>query len=210
MAKNFLGGMGDRISKMEKSLIQDKTREYGQAFKLGIPDAEVIVNKASIQISREAEEDKKVIDMKPFFRKSPKAKRTEKGGWYLIVPIRRYTGRNADVREKASGMSNRLYKDLNKRPGGIGGQTTVISDYLYDNRKGNFSPVPELNYKPKSHNITKMENKRGRGSTYVSFRVVGSKSAPNSWLINRQHADGENLTEEVQKIVDAMKTWKGR
>lgn len=206
--KNFLDGMGNRIKRMEQAIAEDKAREFEQRFKAGISDADVTRNKTRVQVSRALEDQgKQVIDMKPFFKNSPKAKKTKNGGWYLVVPIRRFTGRDKDTREKASGMSSRLYKDVNRQMKG-GTSNTIVSDYLYDNRKGSFSPVPELNYTPKSNNISKMKNTKGRGSTYVSFRVVGSNSAPSSWIINREHANPDNLSVEVQKIVDATRRQK--
>lgn len=143
-----------------------------------------------------------VIDLKKAFRKSKHAKRKSDGGWYMIVPIRRYAGRQK--KDQARGMSKKLYEELRQAPNG-----NVVSDYLYGNRTVK-SQVPELNYTPKSNNISKIKNTAGRGNIYVSFRVVSDKSPANSWLLNRDKADPEDLSEEAKRIVNQVRGFKTR
>lgn len=141
-----------------------------------------------------------VIDLKKSFRQSSKARLKRNGGWYLIVPIRRYTSRKK--KDSARGMSKKMYEELRQAPNG-----NVVSDYLYSNRRPQ-SQVQELNYTTRSQNITKMDNKKGRGSTYVSFRVVSDKSPANSWLLNRDQVDPDDLSEEARRIVNQVRGFK--
>lgn len=141
-----------------------------------------------------------VIDLKKAFRQSKHAKQKSTGGWYMIVPIRRFTDRAK--KDQARGMSKKMYEQLRQAPNG-----NVVSDYLYGNRTIK-SQVPELNYKPKSNTITKKPNPKGRGSVYTSFRVVSDKSPANSWLLNRDKADPDDLSEEAKRIVSQVRGFK--
>lgn len=141
------------------------------------------------------------VDMKPYFRRSPKAKKTEGGGWHMIVPIRRYSTSSKKA-SKSQKMSRKLYDDVRSK---ADGQTdrTVVSDYLYD--RNQVSPIPELNYTPKSNNITVQENPSGRGNIYTAFRVVSDKSPANSWIINRGTAKEENISNRIRKIIRTVR-----
>lgn len=145
-----------------------------------------------------------VVDLKKLFAQSPKRKDTEGGGWHMVIPIRRYTGRQKEVREKSTGMSNRLYTGLLNQPIKRG-YADLVSDFLYDNRREG-SAIPELNYKPKSKNITRF-SRRGGGHTYVSFRTVSDKSHPASWVINRSNTDPDNKTAEVRRIIKEVEKY---
>lgn len=191
--------MAKRMDKATDNIKRQMMQDYYRALSKNLSDDKVTVETSGdseITVKQEVEE-KKVIDLKQFFRRSNKVNRTDKGGWYLIVPIRRYT-RGA---KKSSGMSRKMYDELRSAPGS--GNTTLISDYLYTNRR--VSPIPELNYNPKSKTITRLKNKQGRGNTYVSFRTVSNTSAPSSWLINRDKATEENLTPRIKSIINQVR-----
>lgn len=185
---------GDSIKKRvlhqaHNALVQELQNEENVEVELRGDDA--------LAVTQEGREEGAPLDLKPFFRRSPKANRKRKGGWYLIVPIRRYT-RGAS---KASGMSRRMYDELRSAP--APNNRTIISDYLYNNRSQ--SPIPELNYEPKSRTITRMENPSGRGNVYISFRTVSDTSAPNSWILNRANARLDNLTPRIQNVIQEVK-----
>lgn len=134
-----------------------------------------------------------VIDLKKFFAKSDKRTETEDGGWYLVVPMRRYTRKS----ERSFGMSRRLYEDL--RIQGRGGRSELDSSFLYDNRRQE-SMIRDLNYTPKAKSITRIPREAG-GHQYVTFRTVSDKSHPASWILNRHKADQYDRTKEVQRII---------
>jgi hypothetical protein len=150
-----------------------------------------------IKLTEQRMESLGVIDLKPFFAKSGKAKKKADGGWYLRVPIRR-TKRS---------MSRRMYEQLRGFDTQPGESRTVISDYLYDRRKESSSDL--LNYTPVSNNITKITGANGR-SSYVSFRTVSDKSSANSWIINREKVTEENTSKTFVKNVSRLMNWKMR
>jgi len=148
-----------------------------------------------ITITEKRMENLGVIDLKPFFAKSPNATQKADGGWFLRVPIRR-TKRS---------MSRRMYNQLNSIRVAPGESRTVISDYLYDRRQQSGSSL--LNYEPRSNNITKTTGANGK-STYVSFRTVSDKSAPNSWIINRDKVNEDDTSKTFIKNVNKLMMWK--
>lgn len=160
-----------------------------------------------VEISKESTEPPgRVIDMKKAFARSPKRNIKKNGGWWMVIPMRRMTSRTKS--KDADGMSKRLYDDLRRQklPKGVKSQT-IVSDYLFDNR-GAPSQVPNLNYEPKSHNITRIRNTdtmTQRGSRYVAFRTVSDKSHPASWLINRSTEDPDNLSDNAKEILRAVR-----
>lgn len=136
-----------------------------------------------------------VIDLKPFFAKSPNAIQKAGGGWYLRVPIRR-TKRS---------MSKRMYKQLNAVDTAPGESRTVISDYLYDRRKESSADL--LNYTPRSNNITKTTGANGK-SSYVSFRTVSDKSPASSWILNRDRVSDDKTSKTFLKNINSLMKWK--
>lgn len=195
----------DRARKdIRRQMASDTARAIGEATRdvegVGVKQQD---NKVAVTVEEESSSGPTdVIDLKQYFKQSPNRKETIGGGWHMVVPIRRYTGRSEEVREKASGMTSRLYKDLLTTPASEG-YTNILSDYLYDNRRST-GPIPELNYEPKSKNITRMP-KKGRGHSYVSFRTVSDKSHPASWVLNRDKTEPNQRTPEVIRIIEEVK-----
>lgn len=201
MVNNFFEQKMVQLDLFQSSVEKDTVNQYYNSLNGSLEGAEVEKRGNTINVYQQDTQDG-VIDMKPFFRRSPKANRKEKGGWYMVIPVRRYASRKR--KDSSSGMSNRLYNSIRKADNG-----NVVSDYLYDNRTSH-SAVPELNYTPKSNNITKKNNPRGRGSIYISFRTVSDKSPANSWLLNRDQADPNDLTSEVERIINEVRMFKQR
>lgn len=142
-----------------------------------------------------------VIDLKPFFARSNKKKYNKKGQWYMYIPIT----------IKTRNMSRRMYDQLREYlPVTTGsGQLTVKTEYLYDRRKS--SPaVSSINYKPKSTNVTIMSEPWGKSQrhTYVSFRTVNANSPANSWIINRDKVNSDNMSKTLLKNIDRLMKWK--
>lgn len=158
-------------------------------------DITVKVTPNSLEVTQKKLDSMGVIDLKPFFARSPKRKIKDDGGWYMVVPIAR----------KTRGMSRRMYDQLRAIDIRPDDERTVVSSYLYDRRRE--SDATMLNYTPKSQNITK----KAEGSTrhsYTSYRVVSDKSPANSWIINRGRVNKEDTSEQFIKDVDTLMRWK--
>jgi hypothetical protein len=187
--KSAMKNLGD-------SLINKTLNSAMKAIKQAQPDKMTAERKPkSITLTEKRMEGLGVIDLKPFFAKSPNAVRKPDGGWYMRVPIRR-TKRS---------MSSRMYKQLNAVNTAPGESRTVISDYLYDRRSESSADL--LNYTPRSNNITKITGANGK-SSYVSFRTVSDKSPASSWILNRDRVNEEDTSKTFIKNVDRLMKWK--
>ena len=157
----------------------------------------------------ESEDRNKPIDLKPYFRRSSKTRRNRKGQWYLVVPMRIMT-HNPDKPDSAGRMSRRQYTEtLSKFKALDSGESrtqTIVSDYLYDNRRPGSSTFTGLNYEPLAknkggHKISAEQDPTTGRRKYTAFRTVGAFSKPSSWILNREYATNDNLTENLRKLV---------
>ena len=189
----------DKLSKISKG-VQGLVEEDGNAQMRSIKDG------FSVQVW---EDRNKPIDLKPYFRRSSKTRRNRKGQWYLVVPMRIMT-HNPDKPDSAGRMSKRQYTEtLNKFKALDSGDSrtqTIVSDYLYDNRRPGSSTFEGLNYEPLAknkggHKISAEQNPTTGRRKYSAFRTVGALSKPSSWILNREHATNDNLTENLRKLV---------
>lgn len=138
------------------------------------------------------------IDMKEYFARSPKAKPTKTGGWYLIVPI------GVKARDARANTPRSLWNQISHMDFG---ETGSLSDEAGNNylvklgasQSGVMSP---LQYQWKSANLTRLAPANGSGSRghYVAFRTVSDKSDPNSWLVGRQ-----TFNDTTEELTDDMK-----
>lgn len=211
--KQFFEDLQKRLDKSTEGIKNSVLRRTAAALAQDLEsekNVRVATQKNSITVKEE--DDGRLggdgpVDMKPFFRRSAKVNRREKGGWYLRVPIRLYTpSKDPEKQSHANRMTNRLYKDLVKQePGEVNRQ--LVSDYLYDKRQ--VSPIPELNYTPKTKNVTRLPNPKGRGGIYVAFRTVSDRSPANSWIINRKNARPDNLSNRIKRIIRQVRRDSG-
>lgn len=145
-------------------------------------------------------------DLKTAFARSPKAKTSKSGGWYLVVPISR------KAKELRSAYGSNLWNTISHTEfGTTSGQDANIARFqkILMNSDMNNSP---LAYQWKSASVTRerlgSSNTRGH---YISFRTVSNKSNPNSWLIGRnsmeqaisQNTNSEADAQQVAKIVSS-------
>lgn len=223
MAKNgynqFFNKMGDMVDKrFVKS--QENVRAFTIARTLDetLSDDKYIVKqtgRATVTVDEVPGKERYenngtgVIDMKKWFARSPKRRDMKGGGWYMIIPIRRYTP-NANQSD-GSKMSKEEYNFVKANTSLTTSKSgsNVVDDYLYSNRDWD-SPIPELSYKPRSKTLTRVANTNKDGSTrktsnYYTFRTVSSKSPANSWLLNRQNVDPDNINSETQRIIDTVR-----
>lgn len=126
------------------------------------------------------------IDLKQYFAKSSKARKSKNGGWYLRVPL------HPKVRDVRDVYGRSLWDNtISKMDFG----DTFSSNFLNIQDKMNKGNViKELQYQWKSNSITRqrLSSNSNRG-TYLMFRTVSDKSDPLSWIVGRQ-----NLSNEIQ------------
>lgn len=178
------GLVNDTLSSTMKSIIKTQPQ-----------DVEVKQMPKYLKVTEKRLDSMGVIDLKPFFANSADAKQSKKGGWYVVVPIRR----------KTRGMSRRMYDQLRSVEVEPGSSTTVATDYLYDRRRA--SGATMLNYEPQSNNITKEAGSNGR-SSYVAYRTVSDKSPMNSWILNRDKVNKDDTSKTFVRNVDKLIRWK--
>lgn len=166
-----------------------------QALKSGA-DVQRMPNYLQVTESRMA--DKGVIDLKPFFARSSKKRYNKRGEWYMYIPIQLKTRK----------ISRRLYDDLRTFPTN-GNPTTAKMEYLYDRRK--VSPtIGSINYTPKSKNVSIIPKEWGSGTrnTYITFRTVNANSPANSWIINRNKVNSDDMSKTMLANIDRLMKWK--
>lgn len=145
-------------------------------------------------------------DLKTAFARSPKAKTSKGGGWYLVIPIKN------KAKQLRSAYGSNLWNTISHTEfGTTSGQQANIARFqkILMNSDMNNSP---LAYQWKSANVTRVQmgNSATRGQ-YINFRTVSDKSNPNSWLISRdsmeqainQNTNSEAEAQQVAKIVSS-------
>lgn len=154
-----------------------------------------------LEITQERMNKAGIVDLKPYFAKSPKRKVNKQGKWYMFIPISM----------KTRSMSRRAYDDLRSQstPQLAGSQTKLSTKYLYDRRQTS-SAVPSLNYQPKAYTVTAFDRQWGEGTRreYVAFRTVTQDSPPNSWIINRGTANENELSKTLLDNMERLMKWK--
>ena len=145
-------------------------------------------------------------DLKTAFARSPKAKTSKSGGWYLVIPISR------KAKELRSAYGSNLWNTISHTEfGTTSGQDANIARFQKILMNSDMSNSP-LAYQWKSANVTRVQmgNSTTRGQ-YINFRTVSDKSNPNSFLVSRssmeeaiqQGTDNEQDAEKVAKIVSS-------
>ena len=145
-------------------------------------------------------------DLKTAFARSPKAKTSKSGGWYLVIPIKN------KAKQLRSAYGSNLWNTISHTEfGTTSGQQANIARFqkILMNSDMNNSP---LAYQWKSANVTRVQmgNSATRGQ-YINFRTVSNKSNPNSWLNSRdsmeqainQNTNSEADAQQVAKIVSS-------
>lgn len=143
-------------------------------------------------------------DLKTAFARSPKAKTSKDGGWYLIVPIKN------TAKQLRSAYGSNLWNTISHTEfGTTSGQQANISRFQKILMNSDMNNTP-LAYQWKSANVTRVQmgNSTTRGQ-YINFRTVSDKSNPNSFLVSRssmeeaikQGTDNAQDAEKIAKIV---------
>ena len=145
-------------------------------------------------------------DLKTAFARSPKAKTSKSGGWYLVIPIKN------KVKQLRSAYGSNLWNTISHTEfGTTSGQQANIARFQKILMNSDMSNSP-LAYQWKSANVTRVQmgNSATRGQ-YINFRTVSNKSNPNSWLNSRdsmeqainQNTNSEADAQQVAKIVSS-------
>ena len=145
-------------------------------------------------------------DLKTAFARSPKAKTSKSGGWYLVIPIKN------KAKQLRSAYGSNLWNTISHTEfGTTSGQDANIARFQKILMNSDMSNSP-LAYQWKSANVTRVQmgNSTIRGQ-YINFRTVSDKSNPNSFLVSRssmeeaiqQGTDNEQDAEKVAKIVSS-------
>lgn len=143
-----------------------------------------------------------VVDLKPLFMNSTKAKRKKNGGWYLVIPI------SLSSRKLISSSGRKTYDNIRKSFSELSPSSTATL-----NVEGLFSrdysslqnmTLPSLVPPAPSGNITATKSATGKRTTYVAFRTVSDKSSPQSWVINRKNVSQNNSSMTLQKDVASL------
>lgn len=141
-----------------------------------------------------------VIDLKPFFAKSPKAKRMKGGGWFLVVPISKTT------RSMIKTLGRKTYDNIREEFSGSFASTKSV-DGLFDVKNARQNTINALDYRPTSTNVSKNSRRQSNGKivgSYVMFRTVSSKSAPSSWVLNKNNINNDNTSDRLQNDINAL------
>lgn len=143
-------------------------------------------------------------DLKTAFARSPKAKTSKDGGWYLVVPIKN------TAKQLRSAYGSNLWNTISHTEfGTTSGQQANIARFQKILMNSDMNNTP-LAYQWKSANVTRVQmgNSTTRGQ-YINFRTVSDKSNPNSFLVShssmeeaiQQGTDNAHDAEKIAKIV---------
>ena len=168
------------------------------------------INSKSMEVTIRHMAKKGIFDMKPFFKRSPKAMRKKDGtGWYMVVPIklqRRGMRNNFDGGDRTYMAMKERFDKLEM---GSFERKTIPIDEILNGVSGGGSLTQfgqsdissALNYTPQSDNVTGINSKSGKRTSYFAFRTVSSKSKPQSWVMGRRNNDRVNST-NISKALD--------
>ena len=143
-----------------------------------------------------------VIDLKPMFMRSTKVKRKKNGGWYLVVPI------SISSRNLVKTSGRKTYDEIRAAFSDMspGATSTVNIESLFNRQYSNIQSLtlPSLVPAKPTGNITATKNASGTRNSYVAFRTVSDRSAPQSWVINRKNVSANNASSRLQSDVASL------
>lgn len=126
-------------------------------------------------------------DMKEYFKNSKKVKFGKKGGWYLTIPFRFTTPNSSGINFQK--LPTDVYRIVKNK--GVFNSSDIKSSpdkYTTTKKRNAFTDILSRTTFPEYQNKTnvfdglrKTVGQNG-GTTYNTFRRVGSKSSPSSWI----------------------------
>lgn len=143
--------------------------------------------------------NKGIIDLKPFFMNSPKAHQKKNGGWYLVIPIN-MSSRNI---QKTSGR--KTYDAIRQAFSDLGpNQTGTLSFNGLLSRVDSSLTLPSLVSPKPFGSLTATKSASGTRTSYIAFRTVSDKSAPQSWVINKKNVNQNDSSATLQREVGTL------
>lgn len=143
-----------------------------------------------------------VIDLKPMFMRSSKVKRKKNGGWYLVIPI------NISSRNLVKTSGRKTYDEIRSAFSDLAPNTSATVDIssLFEKQYSSLQSLtlPTLVPAKPTGNITATKNASGSRNSYVAFRTVSDRSAPQSWVINRKNITSNNSSKRLQSDVASL------
>lgn len=190
--------LNQRIKQLELGIEDDFLTPIQADIAESGADVEVKRMPRYLQVTQRKMKEQGVIDLKPYFSRSSKAKPKKGGGWYLIVPIR----------VKTNKMQSSLYKKLNQLKPKQTYANTIASYLEATNSSGKKYTNPQPN--KYQGNITKVQKENSKKSTYVMFRTVSNKSPASSWVVNKGKINDENFSKTTLKHIDYLAKWRAK
>lgn len=141
-----------------------------------------------------------VIDMKPFFARSSKAQKKKDGGWFLVVPIHQTT------RGMIKTLGRKTYDNIRDAFGNSFTQTVQVEG-LFDMKNARQNTISPLDYRPTSTSVSKDARRQSNGKVvggYTMFRTVSDKSAPSSWVLNKNNINDDNTSDRLKNDISAL------
>lgn len=141
-----------------------------------------------------------VIDLKPFFKNSKHARKTKGGGWFLVVPIQQST------RKIVQRLGRKTYDNIRDAFGDSLVQSVSVEG-LFDIKNARQNTLQGLDYRPTSTTVSRNSTRQSNGKvtgSYIMFRTVSSKSAPSSWVLNKNNVNEDNTSQRLQNDVQAL------
>ena len=199
--KKFLENEIDQ-KKIENSYVRGLTDELKKTFGNAVNSGDNYVGITYRILDDESSNGIGFYDLKTAFARSPKAKTSKDGGWYLVVPIK-----NTAKRLRSAYGSNLWNIISHTEFGTTSGQQANIARFQKILMNSDMNNTP-LAYQWKSANVTRVQmgNSTTRGQ-YISFRTVSNKSAPSSWLIGRNSME-QSISQGTDNVQDAEKVAK--
>lgn len=140
-----------------------------------------------------------VIDLKPLFRNSPKAKQKKNGGWYLIIPM------SISSRDLQKTSGRKTYDAIREAFSSLGPneEATLNFDGLFSRSYPPDTLSPLVPSAP-SGNLTAVKSDSGKRTSYIAYRTVSDKSSPQSWVINRKNVNDNNTSQRLEHEVGVL------
>lgn len=140
-----------------------------------------------------------VIDLKPLFRNSPKAKQKKNGGWYLIIPM------SISSRDLQKTSGRKTYDAIREAFSSLGPneEATLNFDGLFSRSYTPDTLSPLVPPAP-SGSLTAIKSDSGKRTSYIAYRTVSDKSSPQSWVINRKNVNDNNTSQRLEHEVGVL------
>lgn len=196
---DIVNNLNQRVKQLELGIEDDFLTPIQEELQESGEELDIKRMPRYLQVTQRKMKEQGVIDLKPYFSRSSKAKQKKDGsGWYLIIPMRVRTNK----------MQSSLYKKLNQLKPKKTYATSMVSYLEATNSSGKryTNPTPGAN----KGNITKVQKEGSKKSSYIMFRTVSNKSPASSWVINKGNINKDNFSNTTLKHIDYLAKWRAK